>query len=90
MDHDLPSMRRLFQKTISPQSIIERENLAYNGTDLMVRQGPWKNRDTVELATLKWVDWFNNRRLLSSIGNIPPAEAEARFYAQQKSHALAT
>ncbi|BCK74678.1 transposase [Acetobacter aceti NRIC 0242] len=58
-------------------------------TELIYRQGPWKNRDAVELATLKWVDWFNNRRLLSSIGNIPPAEAEARFYAQQKSHALA-
>ncbi|WP_147061306.1 IS3 family transposase [Kozakia baliensis] len=58
-------------------------------TELIYRQGPWKNREAVELATLKWVDWFNNRRLLSSIGNIPPAEAEARFYAQQKSHALA-
>jgi transposase InsO family protein len=58
-------------------------------TELIYRQGPWKNRNAVELATLKWVDWFNNRRLLSSIGNIPPAEAEARFYTQQKSHALA-
>ncbi|ARW12084.1 Putative transposase for insertion sequence element IS986/IS6110 (plasmid) [Acetobacter ascendens] len=58
-------------------------------TELIYRQGPWKNRDAVELATLKWVDWFNNRRPLSSIGNISPAEAEARFYAQQKSHALA-
>ncbi|WP_459987153.1 IS3 family transposase [Komagataeibacter kakiaceti] len=58
-------------------------------TELIYRKGPWKNREAVELATLKWVDWFNNRRLLSSIGNIPPAEAEARFYAQQKSHALA-
>ena len=57
-------------------------------TELIYRQGPWKNREAVELATLKWVDWFNNRRILSSIGNIPPAEAEARFYAQQKSHAL--
>lgn len=58
-------------------------------TERIYRQGPWKNRDAVELATLKWVDWFNNWRLLSSIGNIPPAEAEARFYGQQKSHALA-
>ena len=32
------------------------------------------------LATLEWVDWFNNRRLLQPIGNIPPAEAEAAFY----------
>jgi hypothetical protein len=34
--------------------------------------------EAVELATLEWVDWFNNRRLLEPIGNIPPAEAEAR------------
>ena len=36
----------------------------------------------MEFATLEWVDWFNNRRLLEPIGNIPPAEAEARYYAQ--------
>jgi transposase InsO family protein len=37
--------------------------------------------DAVEYATLEWVDWFNNRRLLEPIGNIPPAEAEANYYA---------
>src|SRR5688572_13344763 len=37
---------------------------------------------TVEFATLEWVDWFNNRRLLEPIGGIPPSEAEARYYAQ--------
>lgn len=58
-------------------------------TELIYQQGLWKNREAVELATLKWIDWFNNRRILSSIGNIPPAEAEARFYIQQKLHALA-
>jgi putative transposase len=42
----------------------------------------WPTREAVELATLAWVDWFNHRRLLSSIGNIPPAEAEAAYYAQ--------
>jgi putative transposase len=36
--------------------------------------------DTVEMATLEWVDWFNNRRLFSAIGNIPPVEAEAHHY----------
>lgn len=54
---------------------------------LIYRQVPWKNRGVVELATLKWGDWLNSRRILSSIGNIPPAEA--RFYAQQKSRVLA-
>ena len=50
-------------------------------TELIYRQGPWKNRETVELATLKWVDWFNNHRLFGPIGHIPPAEAEANYYA---------
>ena len=59
-------------------------------TELIYWQGSWKNRDAVELATLKWIDRFNNRRFLFPIGNILIAEAEARFYAQQKSHALAT
>jgi len=44
--------------------------------------------EAVEFATLEWVDWFNNRRLLEPIGNIPPAEAEARYYAQIEAQAL--
>ena len=43
------------------------------------RLGPWKSGDAVEGETLKWVDWFNNRRLLGPIGNIPPAEAERNY-----------
>ncbi len=46
------------------------------------RLGPWKAIAAVEWETLKWVDWFNNRRLLGPIGYIPPAEAEERYYAQ--------
>ena len=49
--------------------------------EVIHRRGPWRNFEAVEFATLTWVDWFNNRRLLEPIGNIPPAEAEARFYA---------
>lgn len=45
------------------------------------RRGPWRSFDAVEYATLEWVDWFNNQRLLGPIGNIPPAEAEANHYA---------
>ena len=52
-------------------------------TELVHRQGPWRNMQDLELATLGWVDWFNNRRLLGPIGNIPPAEAEKNFYAQR-------
>ena len=43
--------------------------------------GPWKSMRDVEWETLKWVDWYNNRRLLGPIGYIPPAEAEEAFYA---------
>lgn len=52
-------------------------------TELVRRQGPWRNMQALELATLGWVDWFNNRRLLGPIGNIPPAEAEENYYAQR-------
>jgi putative transposase len=50
-------------------------------TEVIRRLGPWRSLEAVEWATLAWVDWFNRRRLLEPIGNIPPAEAEARFYA---------
>jgi transposase InsO family protein len=49
--------------------------------EVIHRRGPWRNFEAVEFATLEWVDWFNHRRLLEPIGNIPPAEAEARYYA---------
>ncbi|MHC2635139.1 transposase InsO family protein [Bradyrhizobium liaoningense] len=45
--------------------------------------------EAVEFATLEWVDWFNNRRLLEPIGNIPPAEAEQRYYAMLEQSAMA-
>lgn len=45
------------------------------------RCGPWKSFEAVEFATLKWVDWFNHRRILEPIGNIPPVEAEENYYA---------
>jgi transposase InsO family protein len=48
--------------------------------EVIWRRGPWRSFEAVEFATLEWVDWFNNRRLLEPIGNIPPAEAEARYY----------
>jgi putative transposase len=49
--------------------------------EVIHRRGPWRSFESVEFATLEWVDWFNNRRLLEPIGNIPPAEAELRYYA---------
>ncbi len=50
-------------------------------SEVIHRRGPWKSMEAVEFATLEWVDWFNNRRLLEPIGNIPPVEAEANYYA---------
>ena len=49
--------------------------------EVIHRRGPWRSFEAVEFATLEWVDWFNNRRLLEPIGNIPPAEAERNHYA---------
>ena len=48
--------------------------------EVIHRRGPWRGRDEVEYATLEWVDWFNHRRLLEPIGNIPPVEYEARYH----------
>ena len=57
--------------------------------EVIRRRGPWRGLEAVEFATLEWVDWFNNRRLLEPVGNIPPAEAEARYYAQIDGAAMA-
>ena len=58
-------------------------------TEVIRRRGPWRNMEAVEFATPEWADWYNNRRLLEPIGNIPPAEAEARYYAQLEVSAMA-
>jgi len=54
-------------------------------TELIRQQGPWRGIEAVELATLTWVDWFNNRRIMESIGNVPPVELEAEYYEQHGS-----
>ena len=58
-------------------------------TEVIRPRGPWRNLETVEFATVEWVDWYNNRRLLEPIINIPPAEAEGRYYAQLEAPAMA-
>jgi transposase InsO family protein len=50
--------------------------------EVIHRRSPWRSFEAVEFATLEWVAWFNSRRRLEPIGNIPPAEAEAAYYAQ--------
>lgn len=49
-------------------------------TEVIHRRGPWRNLEAVEYATLEWVHWFNHRRLLEPIGNVPPAELEASYH----------
>jgi len=56
--------------------------------ELIHRRAPWKTKEAVELATLEWVSWFNNHRLLEPIGYVPPAEAEANYYRQLTEQAM--
>ncbi len=55
--------------------------------EVIHKDGPWKGQDDVEQATLTWVDWFNNRRLLGTIGHIPPAEYEMLYYRNKSAKA---
>ena len=58
--------------------------------ELIHRRAPWKTKESLELATLEWVSWFNHHRLLEPIGYIPPAEAEANYYRHLAEHAPIT
>jgi putative transposase len=58
-------------------------------TEVIRRRGPWRHLDAVEYATLEWVDWFNHRRLLEPIGDVPPAELEQAYYRQLEESAMA-
>ena len=55
----------------------------------VIHRQSWKSRSEVELATLTWVDWYNNRRLLERLGHIPPVEAEKAYYASIEEKDLA-
>ena len=67
-------------------SLAESVNGLYK-TELIRRQGPWRNAEHVELATLAWVEWFNHQRLHSELGDVPPAEFEAAHYARTRTEA---
>jgi putative transposase len=57
--------------------------------EVIYARGPWRAHDAVEYSTLEWVDWFNHRRLLESIGNVPPAEYEQAYYRLNESQPMA-
>ena len=67
----------------------KRSTLQLTLQEVIHRRGPWRSFDAVEFATLEWVEWFNNRRLLEPNGNIPPAEAEEHYYATLDQPAMA-
>jgi putative transposase len=58
-------------------------------TEVIYARGPWRSLEAVEYASLAWIDWFNNRRLLEPIGHVPPAEFEEAYYQQQSGQAMA-
>jgi len=66
---------------ITDNALAETINGLYKA-ELIHRRAPWKTMEAVEFATLEWVSWFNNARLLAPIGYIPPAEAEANYYSK--------
>lgn len=83
VEHSVGSVGDSYDNALS-----EMINRLYKA-EVIHRRGPWRNLEAVEFATLTWVDWFKNRRLLEPIGNIPPAEAEARYYATLNAQAIA-
>ena len=68
-------------------ALAESINSLYKA-EVIHRLGPWRNVDAVELRTLAWVDWFNDRRLFGPIGQVPPAEYEQAYYRTQESPAM--
>jgi len=69
--------------TVYDNALAENVNGLYKAK-VIHRQGPWRSLEQVELATAQWVDWRNQRRLHSGIGNLPPAEYEAQYYRQHE------
>lgn len=79
--HALPSIGSIGDSY--DNAMAESVNALYK-TELIRRRGPWRHAEHVELETLAYIDWFNNRRLHSELGDIPPDEFEATYYAARK------
>ena len=76
-------------RTPWPAKLRSRTIIRLYMAEVIRNRGPWRGLEAVELATLEWVDWFNNQRILEPTGNRPPAEAEATYYRQGEHTALA-
>ena len=68
---------------------LAESNIGLYKAEMIRPRGPWRGLEAVDFATLGWVDWFNNRRILEPIGNRPPAEAEAAYHRQTEHTARA-
>ena len=79
--HALPSIGSIGDSY--DNAMAESVNGLYK-TELIRRRGPWRHAEHVELETLTYVDWFNQRRLHSELGDIPPAEFEMLYYARTR------
>ena len=77
----LASRRRWGSRGDSYDNALAESIIGLFKTEVIHLKGPWRHLETVEFATLTWVDWFNTRRLLEPIGYVPPAEYEAAYYA---------
>ena len=52
--------------------------------ELIARRGPWRSLEQVELATARWVAWWNRDRLHGACDDVPPAEFEAAYWHRQE------
>ena len=83
-------MHAMRDEALKPHVVrVFTENVEVYSSEVIWRKEPWRSLDQVEYATLEWVDWYNNRRLLEPIGNVPPAEAEAAYFASLEETAIA-
>ena len=88
--------KRLFHDVLDGQfkedsydSALAESSIGLFKTEVIRQRGPWRSLEAVEFAALEWVDWFNNRWLLEWSGRVPPAEAEAAYYARTRESARA-
>jgi hypothetical protein len=71
-----------FTRVTTWEAALIESTIGLYKTELIKKEGPWRTLADGELATAEYVDWYNNKRLHTAIGGIPPAEQEAGYYAQ--------
>ncbi|GII55630.1 hypothetical protein Pth03_40190 [Planotetraspora thailandica] len=77
--HDAGAVCSVGSRGDSYDNALAESTIGLYKTELIHRRGPWKGLDDVGIATMEWVDWYNNRRLHSACNDLPPAEFEALY-----------